>query len=197
MSEFQVDIASGLIRGARYIASPNCDDRPDPFEINLLVVHGISLPPNEFGGPWIEALFTNSLDPDAHPYFREIHELRVSSHLLIRRDGELLQFVPFNKRAWHAGVSNFCGRERCNDYSIGIELEGTDELPYEEAQYRRLAEVVETVQKAYPEITRDRIVGHSDIAPGRKTDPGPAFSWEHFAQLLDKYDSHRDRTSLT
>ena len=193
----QLDRESGLLHGASYRPSPNCDERPDESDITLLVVHGISLPPGEFGGGWIDDLFANQLDPGAHPYFPGIHELRVSSHLLIRRDGELVQYVPLNKRAWHAGASNFCGRERCNDYSIGIELEGTDEMPYEEIQYQRLAEVVEGLMSNYPEITRERIVGHCDIAPGRKTDPGPAFSWEHLAQLLDQPKTDSDRTSMS
>jgi len=188
---------SGLIEGARYRPSPNYDERPESTDIDLLVVHGISLPPGQFGGDWIDDLFSNRLDPNADPYFPGIHQLRVSSHLLIRRDGELVQYVPLNKRAWHAGVSSFCGRERCNDYSIGIELEGTDELPYEEVQYRRLAEVVELLMNNYPEITRERIVGHCDIAPGRKTDPGPAFSWEHLAELLDQQTRASDRTHST
>jgi len=192
-----LDRQSGLIQGATQRPSPNCDERPGQTAIDLLVVHGISLPPGEFGGGWIDDLFSNQLDPDAHPYFPGIHELRVSSHLLIRRDGELVQYVPLNMRAWHAGVSSFRGRERCNDYSIGIELEGTDELPYEEVQYRRLAELVELLMNNYPEITRERIVGHCDIAPGRKTDPGPAFSWEHLAELLDQQTRASDRTHRT
>jgi AmpD protein len=192
-----LDRQSGLIREADYRPSPNCDERPDGGDISLLVVHGISLPPGQFGGDWIDDLFTNRLDPDADPYFPGIHQLRVSSHLLIRRDGELVQYVPFNRRAWHAGVSSFQGRERCNDYSIGVELEGTDETPYEEVQYQRLAEVVELLMSNYPEINRERIVGHCDIAPGRKTDPGPAFSWEHLAGLLDQQTTGSDRTSNT
>lgn len=169
---------------ARRVESPNHDARPDPEDISLLVIHNISLPPGEFGGPWIERLFCNRLEADAHPYFREIAHLRVSAHLLIRRDGELIQFVPFTRRAWHAGVSCFGGREACNDYSIGIELEGTDEQPYSGAQYQRLAEVIPVLQAAWPAITPARIVGHCDVAPGRKTDPGPAFDWPHLAGLL-------------
>ena len=177
-------ISSGLYQGARYLASPNCDERADEADITLLVVHGISLPPGRFGGAYIDQLFTNKLEPDEDPYFAEIHELRVSSHLLIRRDGEVVQYVPFDQRAWHAGVSEFSGRERCNDYSIGIELEGTDDTPYEPIQYQRLAEVSREIMLEYPHITKERIVGHCDIAPGRKTDPGPVFDWSHYFDLL-------------
>lgn len=180
----RVDRNTGLISPARQVASPNWDERPDGAAIDLLVVHGISLPPGEYGGPWIDALFTNSLDPEAHPYFAEIHQLRVSSHLLIRRNGELVQYVPFHRRAWHAGASQYEGRERCNDFSIGIELEGSDEEPYEPAQYARLAEVIAALERAYPGLSRERLVGHSDIAPGRKTDPGAAFRWPHLLALL-------------
>ncbi len=140
-------------------------------------MHGISLPPGEFGGDEIEALFTNTLDWDAHPYFSEIRGLEVSSHLLIRRDGSLIQFVPFTERAWHAGESCFRGQHRCNDFSIGIELEGEDETPYEDRQYEVLQDVIRALCAAYPGLTPRRVAGHSDIAPGRKTDPGPAFDW--------------------
>jgi len=143
----------------------------------LLVVHGISLPPGEFGGPQVEQLFTNTLDWDSHPYFGEIRGMEVSAHLLIKRDGELIQFVPFTQRAWHAGASSFRGRDCCNDYSIGIELEGTDEVPYADSQYETLIELSRTLTKAYPELSAREIAAHSDIAPGRKTDPGPAFDW--------------------
>lgn len=172
----------------RRVESPNQDARPDPEDISLLVIHGISLPPGDFGGPWIEQLFCNQLDADVHPYFREIAHLRVSAHLLLRRDGELIQFVPFTRRAWHAGSSCFSGREACNDYSIGIELEGTDEQPYTPAQYTRLAEVIAVLQAAWPAITPARIVGHCDVAPGRKTDPGPVFDWPRLAGLLVSAD---------
>lgn len=175
---------SGLLDAARFVPSPNCDLRPEPAEIGLLVIHNISLPPCEFGGPYIEALFTNCLDPTAHPFFQEIQGLEVSSHLLIRRDGELVQYVPFHLRAWHAGQSCFDGRGRCNDFSIGVELEGADEVPYEAAQYSRLVEVTRALMRAYPGITRERIVGHCDIAPGRKTDPGPAFEWARYFDAL-------------
>jgi len=145
--------------------------------IELLVVHGISLPPGEFGGSAIDALFTNSLNPAEHPYFELIAGHMVSAHCLVRRGGEIVQYVSFNNMAWHAGVSAFQGRVACNDFSIGIELEGTDEIPYTQAQYKALAKLIKLLQNAYPLITKERIVGHSDIAPGRKTDPGPAFDW--------------------
>lgn len=174
---YLVEPASGLMHGARFLASPHCDARPPDTVINLLVIHGISLPPGEFGGPWIEQLFLGALPMGAHPYFRQIANPRVSAHLLIRRDGELVQFVPFTQRAWHAGASAFAGRAACNDFSIGIELEGTDDLAYTDAQYAELAQVSRALMAAYPGITPARIVGHSDIAPGRKTDPGPVFDW--------------------
>ena len=167
--------------GATRRHSPNQDARPDPAEVSLLVVHGISLPPGDFGGPWIDALFTNRLDLAAHPYFAQLAGLRVSSHLLIRRDGEIVQYVPFGARAWHAGASSFAGRERCNDYSIGVELEGTDTRPYTARQYARLARLVRALQRHYPIA---HLAGHSDVAPGRKTDPGAAFEWRRLRALL-------------
>lgn len=169
---------------ARRVLSPNCDERPASGAISLIVVHGISLPPGEYGGPWIDDFFTNRLDVTAHPYFTEIADLRVSSHLLIRRDGELVQYVPFSRRAWHAGKSCYQGKEACNDFSIGIELEGQDDTPYEPAQYRQLAGVIRTLRACYPDIGGGDIVGHADIAPGRKTDPGPAFDWAQLRSLL-------------
>lgn len=186
MSEggMRVDPESGRLHGARQVDSPNRDARPEGCGLDLVVIHGISLPPGEFGTDGIERLFTNTLDLDAHPYFRQIKDLRVSAHLLIRRDGEVVQFVPFQERAWHAGESCFEGRERCNDFSIGIELEGTDDQPYETVQVERLAEVVRALCAAYPGLSPQRVVGHSDIAPGRKTDPGPYFDWEGFRELL-------------
>lgn len=171
----------GILRGARYIPSPNCDDRPAGAAVDLLVIHNISLPPGEFGGPGIVELFTNRLDAAAHPYYREIADRRVSAHFLIRRDGEIIQFVACGKRAWHAGVSNWRGRERCNDFSIGIELEGTDDRPFTDVQYDRLGELARAVKASY-ELTD--IAGHSDIAPARKTDPGPCFDWQRFRALL-------------
>jgi N-acetyl-anhydromuramoyl-L-alanine amidase len=177
-AHLQVDLETGLMRGATQVASPNRDARPAGVEAELIVVHGISLPPGEFGGPWIARLFTNSLPTDMHPYFAEIGDLRVSSHLLVARDGGLTQFVKFTDRAWHAGESRYEGRAACNDFSIGVELEGVDTLPYEAAQYDTLAEVVAALCDAYPRLSPRRMVGHSDISPGRKTDPGPAFDWQ-------------------
>jgi len=173
-------VVEGWLDGAVRRPSPNQDARPAPSDVSLLVIHGISLPPGEFGGPWIDALFDNRLDLTAHPYFAQLAGLAVSAHVLIRRDGAIVQYVPFEARAWHAGASCFAGRERCNDYSIGVELEGTDDQPYTDAQYDALATVAHAVMEAYPAITAERITGHSDIAPGRKTDPGPAFDWARF-----------------
>jgi AmpD protein len=182
--QHEVDVSTGLISGAQFLASPHHDERPAGTAIDLLVIHGISLPPGEFGGPWIERLFMGTLPADEHPYFKHIAGLRVAAHLLIRRDGTLVQFVPFHKRAWHAGASNFQGREACNDFSIGIEIEGDDAVPYAAAQYPVLASVTCALLQAYPGITSARIVGHSDIAPGRKTDPGPAFDWARYRDIL-------------
>ncbi|MFO1371923.1 MAG: 1,6-anhydro-N-acetylmuramyl-L-alanine amidase AmpD [Candidatus Competibacteraceae bacterium] len=182
----RVSITAGLLESARHVPSPNCDERPAGSVIDLIVVHGISLPPGEFGGHWIDALFTNTLDPTAHPYFQAIAGLRVSAHLLIRRDGALIQYVPFQRRAWHAGESVYTGRSRCNDFSIGIELEGTDDRPYAERQYSQLAAAVAALRRAYPAITPERLTGHADIAPGRKTDPGPAFDWARLRRLLSE-----------
>ncbi|MGH8397631.1 MAG: 1,6-anhydro-N-acetylmuramyl-L-alanine amidase AmpD [Gammaproteobacteria bacterium] len=181
---WQVDRNTGLVRGARQLHSPHCDERPTGTVIDLLVLHGISLPPGEFGGAWIERLFLGTLPADIHPYFASIATLRVSPHLLIRRDGELIQFVSFHRRAWHAGASQYAGQDACNDFSIGIELEGSDEVPYMPAQYAELAVVTRALVGAYPGITPGRIVGHSDIAPSRKTDPGPAFDWAEFRARL-------------
>jgi AmpD protein len=172
------------VEDARRVVSPNCDERPQHLPVSLLVVHGISLPPGEYGGSGIDEFFCNRLDPDAHEYFACIKDLRVSSHLLIRRDGELVQYVPFSKRAWHAGQSCFKGQEACNDYSIGIELEGQDDEAYTEVQYQQLAATMHLLRKHYSEIDDHSIVGHSDIAPGRKTDPGPAFDWPRLYALL-------------
>jgi AmpD protein len=180
----RVDAALGLMPGARQVSSPNHDERPAGILPELIVVHGISLPPAEYGGPWIDLLFTNALPRDAHPYFEAVAPLKVSSHLLIRRTGERVQYVPFHRRAWHAGASSYSGRERCNDFSIGIELEGADTDPYEPAQYRVLAESILELCDAYPTLSIERVVGHSDIAPGRKTDPGPAFDWPRLNALL-------------
>ena len=182
--QHELDVSTGLISGAEFLASPHHDERPPGTTIDLLVIHGISLPPGEFGGPWIERLFMGTLPADAHPYFKGLSGLRVAAHLLIRRDGSLVQFVPFHKRAWHAGVSNYQGREACNDFSIGIEIEGDDATPYTAPQYSALASVTNVLLRAYPGITTARIVGHSDIAPGRKTDPGPAFDWARYRDIL-------------
>jgi N-acetyl-anhydromuramoyl-L-alanine amidase len=187
----RVDTATGRLSTARQVPSPNCDDRPAGTTPDLIVVHGISLPPGEFGGPWIDRLFTNSLPPHQHPYFAEVAPLKVSSHLLIRRDGAVVQYVPLHRRAWHAGVSNYRGREKCNDFSIGIELEGTDEGAYEPAQYRALCESVVALCQAYPTLSREHIAGHSDIAPGRKTDPGVGFDWPRFKALLEFLSARR------
>jgi AmpD protein len=177
-------IAMGLLTGARVVASPNRDPRPGGLVPELVVVHGISLPPGRFGGPWIERLFTNTLPPDQDPYFATIQHLRVSSHVLIARDGALTQYVPFDERAWHAGTSHWRGRDGCNDFSIGIELEGADDVPYDYRQYAALAELVAALQRAYPTLADGWIAGHSDIAPGRKTDPGPAFDWQQLERAI-------------
>jgi AmpD protein len=174
---WRVQRGRGILVGARQVPSPNCDARPAGVQPSLIVVHGISLPPGKFGGPWIERLFTNSLPAARHPYFKGLAGLRVSSHLVIRRGGRVIQYVSFKRRAWHAGASSYRGRERCNDFSIGIELEGADRRPYTGAQYRVLARVISALLDAYPTLSSEAIVGHSDIAPGRKTDPGPAFDW--------------------
>ena len=176
----RIDSDSSLIQGARYVASPNCDKRPEGAAIDTLVIHSISLPPGRFGGPGIEQLFRNMLNPDEHPYYREIKDLKVSAHVLIRRNGELVQFVPLHQRAWHAGQSYCEGRTCVNDFSIGIELEGANELPYEDAQYATLAQLTRVIRQVYPSITPARIYGHGDIAPGRKTDPGPMFDWKRY-----------------
>lgn len=180
----QVDLGTGLMRGAKQVASSNFDARPAGVEADLIVIHGISLPPGEFGGPWIERLFTNTLPAEIHPYFAEVAPFRVSSHLVVQRDGALTQYVSFADRAWHAGQSNYQGRAACNDFSVGVELEGTDTLPYEATQYEALAAVVAALCAAYPRLSADRLVGHSDIAPGRKTDPGPAFDWPRARRLI-------------
>jgi AmpD protein len=173
----RVDVSTGLLVGVKQVLSPHFDERPSGTVPDLVVLHGISLPPAQFGGPWIARLFAGNLPPDQHPYFATLIGARVSAHLLIRRDGMVEQFVSFNDRAWHAGKSAWQGREACNDYSIGVECEGTDEIPYEEAQYAALKTLLPKLLEAYPQITPERIVGHSDVAPGRKTDPGASFDW--------------------
>ncbi len=174
---YAVSPGAGLMRPAKQCPSPNQDDRPAGMHPELIILHGISLPPGEYAGDAIEAFFTNCLDWDSHPYFAEIRDVRVSAHLLLRRSGDLVQFVPFERRAWHAGESSFRGRSCCNDYSIGIELEGTDDTPTTDEQYSRLAAVISAICAAYPAISTRQIAGHCDVAPGRKTDPGPAFDW--------------------
>lgn len=169
---------------AKKLESPHFNFRPAETDISLLVIHNISLPPTSFIGHFVEDFFTGNLDVTYHPYFEEIKELRVSSHLYIRRDGTIIQFVPFDKRAWHAGVSSFQGCENCNDYSIGIELEGTDTLAYTDAQYSALSASTRSICATYPLITSSRIVGHCDIAPTRKTDPGDSFDWPRYRALL-------------
>ena len=171
---------------ALHCLSPNFDQRPAATDVDLIVIHNISLPPNEYGGDYVQRFFCNQLDCSAHPYFEQLRDLRVSSHLFIRRNGELLQFVALNQRAWHAGVSQFEGRSACNDFSIGIELEGSDIEPYEDAQYGALAAVVACLLQHYPMLTSERIVGQSDIAPLRKTDPGAGFDWLRFRRDLSQ-----------
>lgn len=174
----------GWLTGISRCPSPNHDTRPDASDISLLVIHAISLPPDHFAGPAVQQLFCNQLDANAHPFFEQIKDLRVSAHLFIRRGGGMIQFVSFLDRAWHAGVSQFDGRENCNDFSIGIELEGNDTRPYTAAQYRALSRVTALIQRRWPAISAPRIVGHCDIAPGRKTDPGPYFDWHAYKLAL-------------
>lgn len=180
----KIDLKTGLLTDTLYHASPNHDDRPESEEVDLLVIHSISLPPGVFGGSEIKDFFLNQLDCDKHHFFKQISHLKVSSHLLIRRDGEIVQFVPFHKRAWHAGESFFRGREKCNDFSIGIELEGLDTIPYTQAQYQALVECTHAIMQGFPKIHLDQIVGHDEIAPGRKTDPGPQFDWQYYRNKL-------------
>lgn len=177
-------VEDGWLEGVRRVPSENFGDRPQGCEPDLLVIHNISLPPGCYGGGAIERFFTNCLDWDEHPYYEEIRDMQVSSHLLVQRDGEVVQFVSCNDRAWHAGASCFMGRDNCNDFSIGIELEGTDEEPYTDAQYQALADVTEALLANFPALDVERITGHSDIAPGRKTDPGPAFDWQRYRDDL-------------
>jgi len=168
---------AGRCAGAIWVPSGNCDQRPENARVELVVIHAISLPPGDFGGPWIDALFQNRLDPEAHPYFAEIAGLEVSAHFLVRRDGEVRQYVPTEMRAWHAGASTWKGRERCNDFSVGIELEGADDVPFAEPQYEVLAELTRALFSRYGPLD---LAGHSDVAPGRKSDPGPWFDWPRY-----------------
>ncbi len=179
-------IENGLLKDVRFVESPNKNNRPYPTDIRLIIVHGISLPPDEFGGCWIDDFFMNQLDPKAHPYFEEIHNMEVSSHLLIRRDGSVTQYVPFNQRAWHAGLSCYDGKENCNDFSIGIELEGADHIPYTDEQYTELSRCCQMLIQHYPLLTEGAVVGHCDVAPRRKTDPGDSFDWGKLRQLLSR-----------
>jgi AmpD protein len=179
-----VNRKTGWVRGVRRVVSPNHDERPGGADLTLIVVHGISLPPGEFGNGWIDRFFCNDLPGEVHPFFATICASTVSAHVLIARDGVLTQYVPFDRRAWHAGRSEYCGRTACNDFSVGIELEGTDDAPYEPVQYRALAELVAALRRAYPSLANAEIVGHSDIAPGRKTDPGPSFDWPELERQL-------------
>ena len=177
--------SNGWYDNARHVPSPYFDTRPDAADVSLLVVHNISLPPGEFGGPYIEQFFTGKLNAAEHPFFKVIHQMGVSAHCLIRRDGEVVQFVSFFDRAWHAGQSSFAGRERCNDYSIGIELEGSDFVAYTEPQYQSLSQLTEALMLNFPEITSQRITGHQYIAALRKTDPGLVSDWRKFKEKLN------------
>lgn len=179
-----INVSSGLLNQARQQPSPNCDARPNEEDISLIIIHGISLPPGKFGGNYIDQLFCNELNSNEHPYFKEIEGLKVSSHFLVRRDGEIVQYVPIHRRAWHAGVSNYKERECCNDFSIGIEMEGEDNTPYTEIQYQVLVTIIKALFSHYPKLNNQTLLGHSDVAPGRKTDPGEAFDWEHLNKLL-------------
>lgn len=179
-----IDLTKGMLVGVQAHESPNFNERPDPQDISLLVIHNISMPDGVYGNDYIRQLFMNELDCDEHQDFEKVRGLKLSSHVLIDRAGQLTQFVPFNKRAWHAGVSQFDGRRECNDFSIGIELEGADDDDYTPQQYETLAVLTKLLMNVYPKITQERIVGHSDIAPGRKTDPGPSFDWKHYFALL-------------
>lgn len=185
---------TGILSCATYNPSPNQDERPANTVVDLLVIHCISLPPGVFGGSEVTQFFLNQLDVNQHRYFQTIGHLKVSSHLVIRRDGEVLQFVPFHKRAWHAGESSFQGRQKCNDFSIGIELEGLDTIPFTQRQYAQLIACTQAIRKLYPAITLDNIVGHADIAPGRKTDPGPLFEWQTYRDALSNPALYVDHT---
>jgi AmpD protein len=189
----KIEQKTGLLLETLYIPSPNCNERPAGLKIDMIVIHNISLPPGEFGGPYIDDLFCNRLDRALHPFFEEIVHLEVSSHCLIRRDGVITQYVPFTQRAWHAGISSFRGQEDCNDFSIGIELEGADEIPYSNEQYVSLVGLIKTLMSTYNDISLERIVGHSTIAPDRKTDPGTAFDWNLLKSLLQEQEEAQDQ----
>ena len=177
-------IKKGWLLNTKQVQSPHFNPRPYQDDISLLVIHYISLPPDEFGGDFIDRFFEGTLDPTLHPYFEEIKDLRVSAHCLITREGQITQYVNFNDMAWHAGVSCFEGREKCNEFSIGIELEGSNNQPFTEAQYQTLAQLTQVIMKAYPQITPERIAGHNQIAPERKIDPGQYFDWAYYQQLI-------------
>jgi AmpD protein len=183
----QLDLGSGLLSDVHYRPSLNFNERPDEADISLLVIHGISLPAGQFDTPYIDALFTNTLDLTADASFAALEGVRVSAHLLIDRAGQVTQYVPFHKRAWHAGESQFAGRSNCNDFSIGIELVGSDTVIYTALQYKKLVEITRALMHYYPRITHDRIVGHCDIAPGRKTDPGEVFDWDKYREMLSRH----------
>lgn len=190
----QFNVVNGILQGATQIPSPNFNQRPKNTDIQLIVVHNISLPPSQFGGGYIQQFFQNQLDWNAHPYFKEIEGMQVSAHVLILRTGEAIQFVNFNDRAWHAGRSNYLGLQECNDYSIGIELEGSDDLPFEDEQYQTLVNIIKQLQLTYPK-TQQHIAGHSDIAPLRKTDPGPYFDWMYMRTLLSQQKNYNENLS--
>ena len=181
----KLKIENGWLAGQKHVISPHFSPRPDREDISLLVIHYISLPPEEFGGDFIDHFFAGTLDPTLHPYFEEIKDLRVSAHCLINRKGHITQYVNFEDMAWHAGVSHFAGREKCNEFSIGIELEGSNNQPFTKAQYATLAKLSQVIMHQYPQITPERIAGHNDIAPERKIDPGQYFDWEYYRSLLN------------
>lgn len=189
--KYKLDPETGIVTGARQAPSPNCDDRPSDCTIDAIIIHAISLPPKEFGSDYIERFFQNCLPRDAHPFFKEIHDVHVSAHFLIRRDGEIVQFVPVFKRAWHAGPSLCMGREAVNDFSIGIELEGCDDTPFEAPQYDSLETLTRTLIDEIPSLSAANIYGHSEIAPGRKTDPGPCFDWPRYRVALGIESSNK------
>ena len=180
----RIDALTGLVSGVRQVLSPHFDARPPGMTAQLLVVHGISLPPQQFGGPWIDHLFAGTLPPAVHPFFAELASQRLSAHALIRRDGQIVQYVPFGARAWHAGQSHYQGRSGCNDFSIGIELEGAEAIPYTDAQYASLSALSAALLRAYPTLSSERIAGHADIAPGRKSDPWESFDWGRYRAQL-------------
>ena len=186
---FSIDVEHGWLQPVNRIESPNQDDRPPHSSLDLIVVHGISLPPGQFGGSEIDQFFCNVLPSQGHPYFGEIQGLEVSAHALVRRDGSVTQYVPFHRRAWHAGDSRYCERTRCNDFSVGIELEGLDDCPYERQQYWSLARLVVALRHAYPSLREAEVVGHADISPGRKTDPGAAFRWPLLTDMIAALES--------